>query len=110
MQLTFHLGEPEVIALSEPFYKNSPTLQLAKNITRWLLPFFFVAGSVGRSEFRWDSTDKTVLTDDYLIVFFAGAQGFAISIAEVGLEQAKTAFDRMNTLIVEAKSLPSVRA
>ncbi len=42
MKLTFNLNEPEALALTELFYKDSPSHQRIRNRTRWVLPIFLL--------------------------------------------------------------------
>ncbi len=42
MKLTFNLNEPEALALTELFYKDSPSHQRIRNQTRWVLPIFLL--------------------------------------------------------------------
>ena len=42
MKLNFNLNEPEALALTELFYKDSPSHQRIRNQTRWVLPIFLL--------------------------------------------------------------------
>ena len=42
MKLTFNLNEPEALALTELFYKDSPSHQRIRNQTRWVLPILLL--------------------------------------------------------------------
>ncbi len=42
MKLNFSLNEPEALALTELFYKDSPSHQRIRNQTRWVLPIFLL--------------------------------------------------------------------
>ena len=42
MKLTFNVSEPETLAMTEQFYKDSPSHQRIRNRTRWTLPLILV--------------------------------------------------------------------
>ena len=42
MKLTFTLSEPEALAMTEQFYKESPSHQRIRNRTRWALPILLL--------------------------------------------------------------------
>ena len=54
-------------------------------------------GPTGRSEHTWESIDRISLTPDYLFVFFAGLSGLPISVSQIGSDQAKAAYDLLES-------------
>ena len=58
MILTFNLSEADVLAMSEQYYKDSPSHQRVRNRTRWLLPMILIPMAVvliGSFGFNWPS-------------------------------------------------------
>jgi hypothetical protein len=62
-------------------------------------------GPTGYAEYRWDSVDRVVMTDEFLFVFLAGPAGLPIRITDVSEPIAKKAYETIQTLVARAKHI-----
>jgi hypothetical protein len=57
----------------------------------------------GYSEYRWNAVDRVTMTDEFLFIFLAGPTGFPIRIAEVGSAAAAEAYEKIQSLMANAR-------
>ncbi len=57
-----------------------------------------ITGPTGQSTRNWDSVDRVHLSDDYLLIYFAGASGLPIAVADIGVDQAQEIRSRINSM------------
>jgi hypothetical protein len=62
-------------------------------------------GPTGYTEYRWDSVDRVLMTDEFLFLFLAGPAGLPIRITEVSEPVAKKAYETIQTLVARAKHI-----
>lgn len=61
---------------------------------------------LGAGLFRWEALDRAELTDDHLMLFLTGAQGFPIRISEIGREAAEQVMELVRQYEQEAGANP----
>ncbi|MCU0718677.1 MAG: hypothetical protein MUC83_03160 [Pirellula sp.] len=62
-------------------------------------------GPTGYTEYRWDSVDRVLMSDEFLFLFLAGPAGLPIRITDIGELAAKEAYEKIQSFVAHAKQI-----
>ncbi|XZE18578.1 hypothetical protein SH449x_003875 [Pirellulaceae bacterium SH449] len=100
MELKFTIGEPDYIAFSEQYYRDSPAHQRQRKQVRWLFPFLLLPiYLLFTLQFGFSWPVLFLFTGASAIWGVVGPSGFPVRIEEVGTTVANEAYRTISQLI-----------